>query len=64
LPLVADAFALYVKTKNFHWHLSGARFRDIHLLLDEQAEAIFATIDPWPSGSGASVGRRSAASRT
>lgn len=46
MPLVADAFALYVKTKNFHWHLSGARFRDIHLLFDEQAEAIFATIDP------------------
>lgn len=45
-PLVADAFALYVKTKNFHWHLSGARFRDLHLLLDEQAEAIFATTDP------------------
>lgn len=44
--LVADAFALYVKTKNFHWHLSGARFRDIHLLLDEQAEAIFASTDP------------------
>lgn len=45
-PLVADAFALYVKTKNFHWHLSGARFRDIHLLLDEQAKAIFGTTDP------------------
>src|SRR5919107_3990888 len=44
-PLVADAFALYVKTKNFHWHLSGARFRDLHLLFDEQAEAIFASID-------------------
>lgn len=45
-PLVADAFALYVKTKNFHWHLSGARFRDIHLLLDEQAQAIFGMTDP------------------
>jgi starvation-inducible DNA-binding protein len=44
-PLVADAFALYVKTKNFHWHLSGARFRDLHLLLDEQAQAIFAVTD-------------------
>jgi starvation-inducible DNA-binding protein len=44
-PLVADAFALYVKTKNFHWHLSGARFRDLHLLFDEQADAIFASID-------------------
>jgi len=44
-PLVADAFALYVKTKNFHWHVSGPHFRDYHLLLDEQAEQIFATID-------------------
>ena len=45
-PLVADAFALYVKTKNFHWHMSGRHFRDYHLLLDEQAEQILATIDP------------------
>ena len=44
--LVADAFALYVKTKNFHWHLSGPHFRDYHLLLDEQADQIFATTDP------------------
>ena len=44
-PLVADAFALYLKTKNFHWHLSGPRFRDLHLLFDEHAEAIFASID-------------------
>lgn len=44
-PLIADAFALYVKTKNFHWHLSGSHFRDYHLLFDEQAEAIFASID-------------------
>ncbi len=44
--LVADAFALYVKTKNFHWHLSGSHFRDYHLLFDEQADQIFATIDP------------------
>lgn len=44
-PLVADAFALYVKTKNFHWHLSGCHFRDYHLLFDEQAEQIFAMID-------------------
>ncbi len=44
-PLVADAFALYVKTKNFHWHLSGSHFRDYHLLFDEQAEAILASID-------------------
>jgi starvation-inducible DNA-binding protein len=44
--LLADAFALYVKTKNFHWHVSGRHFRDYHLLLDEQADAIFATTDP------------------
>ena len=44
-PLVADAFALYVKTKNFHWHLSGRHFRDYHLLFDEQADQIFAMID-------------------
>ena len=44
--LVADAFALYVKTKNFHWHMSGPHFRDYHLMLDEQGDQIFATIDP------------------
>jgi starvation-inducible DNA-binding protein len=44
-PLIADAFAVYVKTKNFHWHLSGSHFRDYHLLFDEQAETIFASID-------------------
>src|SRR5215210_1696385 len=44
-PLIADAFALYVKTKNFHWHLSGVHFRDLHLLFDEQAESIFDSID-------------------
>ena len=44
-PLVADAFALYVKTKNFHWHLAGKHFRDYHLLFDEQADQIFAMID-------------------
>ncbi|GAB3980320.1 DNA starvation/stationary phase protection protein [Spirosoma terrae] len=44
--LVADAFALYIKTKNYHWHVSGRHFRDYHLLLDEQAGQIFATIDP------------------
>jgi starvation-inducible DNA-binding protein len=44
-PLVADAFALYVKTKNFHWHLSGPHFRDYHLLFDEQGDQIFAMID-------------------
>src|SRR3982751_304223 len=44
--LLADMFALYVKTKNFHWHISGRHFRDFHLLLDEQADQIFATTDP------------------
>jgi starvation-inducible DNA-binding protein len=44
-PLIADAFALSVKAKNFHWHLSGSHFRDYHLLFDEQAEAILASID-------------------
>jgi len=44
--IVADTFALYVKTKNFHWHMSGPHFRDYHLLLDDQGEQIFATIDP------------------
>jgi len=44
-PLIADAFSLYVKTKNFHWHLSGSHFRDYHLLFDEQADAIFESID-------------------
>ena len=44
--LVADVFALYLKTKNFHWHVSGPHFRDYHLLLDEQAEQIFAMTDP------------------
>jgi len=44
-PLIADSFALYVKTKNFHWHASGPHFRDYHLLFDEQAEAIFESVD-------------------
>lgn len=44
-PLVADCFALYIKTKNYHWHISGPHFRDYHLLLDEQAEQIFTAID-------------------
>ena len=43
--LLADAFALYLKTKNFHWHMSGPHFRDYHLLLDEQGEQIFAITD-------------------
>src|SRR5437879_967320 len=43
--ILADMFALYMKTKNFHWHMSGPHFRDYHLLLDEQSEQIFATTD-------------------
>ena len=43
--LLADMFALYIKTKNFHWHLSGPHFRDYHLMLDEQGDQIFATTD-------------------
>src|SRR3989441_78663 len=43
--LIADAFALYVKTKNFHWHVASSHFRDYHLLLDEQADTIFNSID-------------------
>jgi starvation-inducible DNA-binding protein len=43
--LLADVFALYLKTKNFHWHMSGPHFRDYHLLLDEQADQIFAITD-------------------
>jgi starvation-inducible DNA-binding protein len=44
-PLIADVFTLFIKTKNFHWHISGSHFRDYHLLLDEQAGQIFAMID-------------------
>ena len=43
--ILADSFALYLKTKNFHWHVSGPHFRSYHLLFDEQAAAIFATTD-------------------
>jgi starvation-inducible DNA-binding protein len=44
--LLADTFALYIKTKNFHWHMSGTQFRDHHLLLDEHGEQLFAMTDP------------------
>lgn len=44
-PLIADSLALYVKTKNFHWHVSGPHFRDYHLLFDEQAEVILESVD-------------------
>src|SRR6202042_1592962 len=43
--ILADMFALYIKTKNFHWHMSGPHFRDHHLLLDEQSEQIISTTD-------------------
>src|SRR5580704_11214198 len=43
--LLADAFALYLKTKNFHWHVSGRHFHDYHLMLDDQSDAIFASTD-------------------
>lgn len=45
-PILADVFALYLKTKNFHWHMSGPHFRDYHLLLDEQADQLYAMTDP------------------
>jgi starvation-inducible DNA-binding protein len=44
--ILADVFALYLKTKNFHWHMSGPHFRDYHLLLDEQGDQVFAMTDP------------------
>jgi starvation-inducible DNA-binding protein len=44
--LLADTFALYLKTKNFHWHMSGTHFRDYHLMLDEHADQLFAMTDP------------------
>jgi starvation-inducible DNA-binding protein len=44
--LLADYFALYLKTKNFHWHMSGPHFRDYHLLLDDQGDQLFETTDP------------------
>src|SRR5947209_13057226 len=59
--LLADAFALYLKTKNFHWHISGRHFRDYHLMLDEQSDAIFATTN-WPNGFASSAASRSARS--
>jgi starvation-inducible DNA-binding protein len=45
IPLLSDVFALYLKTKNFHWHMSGPHFRDYHLMLDEQGEQIFSMTD-------------------
>src|SRR5262245_5836003 len=45
-PLIADAFALFTKTKNYHWHVASSHFRDYHLLLDEQADSIMDSVDP------------------
>ncbi|GAB5591673.1 hypothetical protein Unana1_06573 [Umbelopsis nana] len=45
-PLIADTFALYIKTKNYHWHAASSHFRDYHLLFDDQADSIFESIDP------------------
>ena len=45
-PILADVFAMYLKTKNFHWHMSGPHFRDYHLLFDEQADQLYAMTDP------------------
>ena len=45
-PLIADAFALFTKTKNYHWHIASSHFRDYHLLLDEQADSIMDSVDP------------------
>ncbi|MCP9236654.1 Dps family protein [Lewinella sp. JB7] len=45
-PLVADLIALWVKTKNYHWHMSGRNFRDYHLMLDDQSEELITTVDP------------------
>ena len=63
-PLLADVFALYVKTKNFHWHMSGQHFRDYHLLLDEQAGQVFAMTDDIAERGASSAEPRSAPSAT
>ena len=55
--LLADVFALYMKTKNFHWHMSGPHFRDYHLLLDDQGDQIFAIPIRWPSACERSAAR-------
>jgi starvation-inducible DNA-binding protein len=62
--VISDALSLYLKTKNFHWHVSGPHFRDYHLMLDEQASEILDTIDPLAERSAARrsvrLGRRGA----
>jgi starvation-inducible DNA-binding protein len=62
--MLADVFALHVKTKNFHWHISGRHFRDYHLLLDEQATQIFAITDTIAERRAKSAERRSVPSAT
>lgn len=62
--LLADVSALYLKTKNFHWHMSGPRFRDYHLVLDDQAEQIFAMTDVLAERRARSADPRSARSVT
>jgi|GEM_PF-2666014 len=59
--ILADVFALYLKTKNFHWHMSGPHFRDYHLLLDEQADRIFAMAAHAPASQGHAASRVPAA---
>ena len=54
--ILADVFAIYIKTKNFHWHMSGPHFRDYHLMLDEQSEQIFAMTDDIAERDGAILG--------
>jgi hypothetical protein len=60
--LLADVFALYLKSKNFHWHMSGPHFRDYHLMLDEHGDELFAMTDPSPNVCGKWVVRRCAQS--
>lgn len=62
--VLADSFALYLKSKNFHWHVSGPHFRDYHLMLDEQAAQILATTDAIAERVQKSAGRRCARSAT
>jgi|ERR1700681_1826905 len=56
--ILADVFALYLKTKNFHWHMSGPHFRDYHLLLDEHADQLYAMTDPIAERIRKTGGRR------
>jgi DNA-binding ferritin-like protein len=62
LLLLSDVFALYLKTKNFHWHMSGPHFRDYHLMLDDQSEQIFAMTDDIAERRGRSVAQACARS--